>query len=96
MERFKLDDSILKQISGGISGISDAELAEEIDPLIQSYKRMTYGADAEALKQVGLDEGHKGLLLYIQKARREGKCSLTDEGYRIFEDYITRKYDSVS
>lgn len=97
MKTLKIDDSILKHISGGRSVSSDdPELAREIDPMIRDYKYQTSGATPEELREAGLDEGYKGLLMYLDQKCADGSIAIMYEALPAIRDYITRNYDRVN
>ena len=95
MKALKIDDSLLKQISGG-AGATDEELARELDPMIRDYKWQTSYATPEELREAGLDVGYKGLLLYIDEKCNDGSISISYDVYPLIRDYITRNYDRVN
>lgn len=95
MTTFKIDDSLLKQISGG-SSTSDEELARELDPMIRDYKYMIGDATPEELREAGLDTGYRGLQLYIDQKCNDGSISISHEAYPLIQDYIRRNYDRIN
>ena len=95
MTAFKIDDSLLKQISGG-SGASDEELARELDPMIRDYKYMIGDAAPEELREGGLDAGYRGLQMYVDQKINDGSICISHDVYPRIQDYIARNYDRIN